>query len=335
MMKIANAGNVRIMSRTRTTKTILSGMNPRGDKMITDRMGFIGASDCAAVLGLSRFKTVLQVWAEKTGTVEPEDISEKLNVWLGNELEEVVAKKFTKDTGKKVHRVNDAYVHKNHDFIRCHIDRKVEGENAILQCKTASAWMAKHWEGEEIPQEYILQEYHELACTNYERAYIAVLIGNNDFKIKVLERDENTIKKIIAKEVDFWENFVIPKVIPKSISARDSDTLFQIFPDALLAGEVVELGEQGAKFIEVLKANQQDLKVLEDIIDQNKNELKAMLGDSSVGKTDNWMVTWRNQVAKKLDVDRLKKEAPEIYEKYLMDVSSRVLRLKEIKKGDQ
>jgi putative phage-type endonuclease len=157
--------------------------------MKEDRSGYIGASDCAAVLGLSRFKTVLQVWAEKTGTVEPEDISEKLNVWLGNELEEIVAKKFTKDTGKKVHRVNDAYIHKNHDFIRCHIDRKVEGENAILQCKTASAWMAKHWEGEEIPQEYILQEYHELACSGYEKAYIAVLIGNNDFKIKVLERD--------------------------------------------------------------------------------------------------------------------------------------------------
>lgn len=299
-----------------------------------DRKGFIGASDCAAVLGLSRFKTVLQVWAEKTGTVEPEDLSEKLNVWLGNELEEVVAKKFTKDTGKKVHRVNDAYIHKDHDFIRCHIDRKVEGENAILQCKTASAWMARHWEGEEIPQEYILQEYHELACSGYQKAYIAVLIGNNDFKIKVLERDEKIIKQIIQKETEFWEKFVIPKVMPEAISARDSDTLFQIFPNGLMAGEVVELGDKGARLIETLRANQADMKVLEDVIEQNKNELKAMLGESSVGKTGDWMVTWRNQVTKKLDVEKIKKEAPEIYEKYLKEIPSRVLRLNENKKGE-
>ena len=302
--------------------------------MKEDRSGFIGASDCAAVLGLSRFKTVLQIWAEKTGTVEPEDISEKLNVWLGNELEEVVAKKFTKDTGKKVHRVNDAYVHRDHDYIRCHIDRKVEGENAILQCKTASAWMAKHWEGEEIPQEYILQEYHELACTNYDRAYIAVLIGNNDFKIKVLERDEKTIKQIIQKEVDFWEKFVVPKVMPGTISARDSGTLFQIFPKADLEN-AIELGDKGARIIETLKANQSDLKVLEDVIEQNKNELKAMLGDSSVGKTGEWVVSWRDQVTKRLDIDRMKKETPEFYEQYVKEVPSRVLRINENKKGDQ
>lgn len=301
--------------------------------MNEDRSGFIGASDCAAVLGLSRFKTVLQIWAEKTGTVEPEDISEKLNVWLGNELEEVVAKKFSKDTGKKVHRVNDAYIHKNYDFIRCHIDRKVEGENAILQCKTASAWMAKHWEGEEIPQDYILQEYHELACTNYDRAYIAVLIGNNDFKIKVLERDEKIIKQIIAKEVEFWEKFVIPKTMPEAISAKDSDTLFKLFPEADLEG-AVELGDKGARFIETLKANQADLKVLEDVIEQNKNELKKILGDNLAGKTSEWIVTWKNQITKKLDIDRMKKEAPEIYEKFSKEVPSRVLRINKNEKGE-
>ena len=295
-----------------------------------DRSGYIGASDCAAVLGLSRFKTVLQVWAEKTGTVEPDDISDELHIWLGNELEEVVAKKFTKDTGKKVHRVNDAYVHKKHDFIRCHIDRKVEGENSILQCKTASAWMAKHWEGDEIPQEYILQEYHELACSGYERAYIAVLIGNNDFKIKVLERDDKIMNQIIKKEVDFWNKFVIPKVMPEIISPKDSDVLFKLFPEADLTG-AVELGDEGDRIIETLKANQADLRVLEDVIEQNKNALKAKLGDNLVGRTARWKVVWKNQVCTKLDTDRIKKEAPELYVRFAKEVPSRILRYSEIK----
>ena len=298
--------------------------------MDKDRKGFIGASDCAAVLGLSRFKTQLQIWAEKTGVVEPDDLSQNLHVWLGNELEEVVAKKFTKDTGKKVHRVNAAYVHPQHSFIRCHIDRKVEGENAILQCKTASAWMAKHWEGDDVPQEYILQEYHELACTEYDRAYIAVLIGNHDFKIKVLERDDKVIKTIIDREVLFWEKYVVPKIMPETIKADDSDVLYKMFPEGE-DGDPVHLGEKGGKLIDTLKANQQDLKNLEDIIEQNKNELKAMLGDRITGIAGGMRVVWRNQNTKRLDVDSLRLNMPDVYSKFVKDVPSRVFRLQEIK----
>lgn len=303
-------------------------------EQINERKGYIGGSDAAAVLGLSRYKTILQVWAEKTGTIEPDDISDKLNVRLGNKMEAIVSELFTEETGKKVHRVNETLFHPNYPFIGANIDRLIVGENAGLEIKTTSAWMAKNFEGDELPAEYILQCYHYMAVTGKPKWYLAVLIGNNDFKIKVLERDEKIIKQIIAKEVDFWEKFVIPKTMPEAISARDSDTLFQIFPDSLLAGEAVELGDKGARFIETLKANQADLKVLENVIDQNKNELKAMLGENLMGRTGDWIVTWKTQTTKKLDIDRLKKEAPDLYEQYVKEIPSRVLRLTEIKKGE-
>ena len=302
-------------------------------EQIIERKGYLGGSDAAAVLGLSRYKTVLQVWAEKCGVVEPEDISDKLNVRLGNKMETIVSELFTVETGKKVHRVNETLFHPDHSFIGANIDRLIVGENAGLEIKTASAWVAKNFEGDELPAEYILQCYHYMAVTGKPKWYLAVLIGNNDFKIKVLERDEKIIKQIIQKEVDFWEKFVIPKTMPEAISARDSDTLFQIFPKADLEG-AVELGDKGARIIETLKANQADLKVLEDIIEQNKNELKAMIKDSSVGKTGDWVVTWREQMARKLDIDKMKKEAPEIYEKFLKEAPSRVLRVNKNEKID-
>jgi predicted phage-related endonuclease len=37
----------------------------------------IGGSDVAAVLGISRYKSAFQLWQEKTGQVQPEDISEQ------------------------------------------------------------------------------------------------------------------------------------------------------------------------------------------------------------------------------------------------------------------
>ena len=45
-----------------------------------NRQTYIGASDCAAVLGMSRWKTPIQIWAEKTGALEQEDISENLEL---------------------------------------------------------------------------------------------------------------------------------------------------------------------------------------------------------------------------------------------------------------
>ena len=40
------------------------------ESTIVDRTQFIGGSDIAAILGLSRYATPLSVWAEKTGQFE-------------------------------------------------------------------------------------------------------------------------------------------------------------------------------------------------------------------------------------------------------------------------
>ncbi len=68
--------------------------------MERDRSTFIGGSDAAGVLGKSRWDTPLSVWAEKTGQyIKPEVESEASE--LGKELEDYVAKRFARKTGKR------------------------------------------------------------------------------------------------------------------------------------------------------------------------------------------------------------------------------------------
>ena len=50
----------------------------------------IGGSDAASVLGISPWKTNVQLWEEKTGITEPEDISEKEVVRFGKESEAAI-----------------------------------------------------------------------------------------------------------------------------------------------------------------------------------------------------------------------------------------------------
>ena len=69
------------------------------------RRSGIGGSDVAAILGLSRYKTAVDVYEDKIVTDEPEDTQSQA-AYFGSVLEDVVAHEFSKRTGMKIQRVN-------------------------------------------------------------------------------------------------------------------------------------------------------------------------------------------------------------------------------------
>lgn len=297
------------------------------------RQSFIGGSDAAAVLGVSRWGTPLQVWAEKTGNVNIEH-KETLPMRVGKLLEDAVCDLFCQETGKAVRRVNDRVVHKDYPFLQGQIDRRIVGEDAFLEAKTCSAWKAKEWAGEEIPQEYIVQCMHDLAVTGMRRAYVAVLIGGNqDFKWKVVERDPVAIAELVKKEVTFWNNFIVPKIMPGIVTKDDAQVLYQLFPNPS-TGSAMLLSDQANALCERRQALLQDKQVCENELDKIDNELKALLGETERGESSRWRVSWLPQVTRRLDTAKLKATEPRVYEQYLNETRSRVLRVKEVTNGD-
>lgn len=300
-------------------------------EQVAERVNYIGGSDAAAILGISRWKTPIEIWAEKTGTIVPEDISDRLAVEVGNDLEDTVAKLWTKRTGKKLARVTQTIVHPKYPFIRVNLDRRVVGEDSIFEAKTASAYKAKEWIGEDIPQEYVAQCMHGLAVTGEARCEIAVLIGGNvDFVYKTIYRDEKIIKEMIQREVHFWNTYVIPKVMPQIVTRKDEDILKKLFPNGD-EGTPIALGEEANGLIESINALGQDIKNAEGIRDLEKNKLRAMLGEHTFGLTDRFKVSWRNQPTTKLDTEKLKIEASDVYEQFVKRGSTRVLRTTALK----
>lgn len=61
----------------------------------------IGGSDASIIAGVNKFKSIFQLWLEKTGQIVPEE-SESEYTHFGNVLEPVVKKEFTRRTGLKV-----------------------------------------------------------------------------------------------------------------------------------------------------------------------------------------------------------------------------------------
>lgn len=281
---------------------------------IKERIGYIGGSDAAAVCGVSRWATSLSVWAEKTGQLPVKELDSEA-VELGLELEDYVARRFMKKSGKTVRRVNETLYHPTHKFLAANLDRRVVGEKSFLECKAVGAFKAREWEGEEIPIEYIFQCMHYLAVTGLERAYIAVLIGNRDFVWKVIERDENALTELVSREVSFWNDFVIPKIMPTTFKAADKETLTELFPEAK-EDSSIELDDTAASTCEILEGMESDCKALENQIEAKRNELRALLGKAERGVVGPWEIHWSNVKTRRLDQETLKKELPDVFEKY-------------------
>lgn len=292
---------------------------------IAERVNYIGASDAAAALGLSRFKSVLTLWAEKTGQLTPEDISNKTSVKLGNKMEDMVAELFTERTGLQVERI-PMVTHPQYNFIRARPDRKVVGENWGVECKYIGVRKAKELEGEEIPQEFLIQCHHQNMVCGFDGTYLAYIIGNETDDFKIVERDENINRQILFGERNLWENYIVPRIMPMTIGANDAETLLALFPNSEPL-QSVELNDEANRIIEFRNAAVQDKYSLETQIKAYDNQIKALLGNAEKGESQAFKVVWKSQSRRGIDVELLKEQNPRIYNQYLRVTNSRKLNI--------
>ena len=163
---------------------------PRPDRArwLEQRRSYIGGSDAAAVVGLNPYVSPYSLWCEKKG-ITP-DFAGNLATDVGEYLEEFIAKRFEQETGKKVRRNNFMIYNSDYPWAMADIDREVVGEDAGLECKSTSALNMKQYKGGSYPAKFYVQCVHYLAVTGKQRWYLAVLIGNSDFKTFCIERKD-------------------------------------------------------------------------------------------------------------------------------------------------
>ncbi len=287
-----------------------------------ERKGFIGGSDIASVLGMSRWKTPLQLWSEKIGLIEPDDLSDNEAVILGSELEDFVAKKFEKTTGMKVRRPPVThYTHQSYGWARAQVDRLIEGTDELLEVKTCSAWKLKEWDGEDIPIEYTLQVFWQLLVTGRRVGWIAVLIGGQKFLYKRIEADEAFQEDMLSKAVAFWD--LIQSKVPPSAMMGDDDALLALHPKS-------DDQIQACQEFEVQIARRQELamhiKEMTEEKDLIEVKLKEAIGDNLGLKTSKYLVKWTPTETIRIDIDALKTAG--IYDQYQKKSSSRRLTIK-------
>lgn len=296
---------------------------------LKERQCGIGGSDVGAILGVNKYKTPFEVYLEKTEPITEVGEQSESAYW-GDKFEEVVAKEFEKRTGKKVRRDRKHYKHKDYHFMVANIDRRVVGENSILECKTANQYLLKDWEDEEIPASYLLQVQHYLFVTGAELGYIAVLIGGQKFIWKEVQRDEELIEMIIEAEKDFWKMVEDKTPPPLDGSSAAEKYLLEKYSNA----EVGKIEELGLEYKDKIK-NLFELKDQKDLLDTQikeiENQIKFELKDAEIGFVPGYSVSWKNVSSNRVDSKKLRAEYPDIYKEVLKESKSRRFSIKEDK----
>jgi len=288
------------------------------------KMG-IGGSDVAAICGISRWKSPLEVYLEKVG--EKSSTVDNECVYWGTVLEDLVAAEFSKRLGMKVRRVNSIMQSEAYPFMIANVDRTVVGMPKGLECKTTGAWNLKEWNGDKLPDEYYLQCQHYMTVMEWESMYIAVLVGGQKFLWKEIPRDEEMIQKLVKIEEGFWER-ILRKIPPEPDGKTSSETIQALFPQAKESS--LPLPEEAGELVTEYLHYAQEEKAAKEEKQARENRLKMLLGDHEVGLLDRWKVSWKNICSQKLDTKELKEKEPQIYAQFSREILTRRFQVREV-----
>ena len=300
-------------------KKLVSTLGIEKEEWLRYRKGGIGGSDAGAVCGLNPYRTAMEVYYDKTSDEIEEMDNEAMR--QGREFEEYVARRFMEATGKKVRRANALYYDERHPFMYADVDRLVVGENAGLECKTASPYMADQWKDGKIPLSYQIQCYHYMSVFQADAWYIAVLIYGKEFQVHRIERDEAVISDLIHIEKNFWKDHVEKKILPEPDGSKVADN---VIAERFKKSQGISLPLMG--FDEKLKRRQELVEIMARMETEKKKieqELKLYLGEAEIAENEHFRVSWKTVNSSRLDEKLLKAEMPETYEKYKKSVSSR------------
>ncbi len=290
------------------------------------RLG-IGGSDASVVCGINRYKSAIELWMEKMGQWPDQEAGE--SAYWGQQLESLVRNEFTKRTGIEITLVKQILQSEAYSFMLANLDGICQHPNygtCVFEAKTASAYKNGEWE-DAIPDEYVLQVQHYLAVTGYRGAFIAVLIGGNQFKWKFIERDEELITMLIQLEMKFWGH--VQSNVPPSLDGSDASARFlsERFPDSVPQSRL-DLPQEAAPLIEQYNLACEEVEKHTEKKQEAENLLKQMLGKNEAGTIKDTVVTWKTFTQERLDSKTLKSEHPKLFRKYANKTSYRRFSIK-------
>lgn len=192
------------------------------EEWILARKSYIGGSDAACIVGANPWKSNIDLWEEKRGIKQPDDISDNPLVLYGIRAEEHLRELFRWDYPELavMYEENNLWWNQKCPFAHASLDGWLldkDKRKGILEIKTATisgAAQKAKWNGG-IPQNYYIQILHYLMVTEFDFAILKaqlkyempdeeLFIQTKHYRIERSEAEAD-IQYLREKEMEFAE----------------------------------------------------------------------------------------------------------------------------------
>lgn len=293
------------------------------ESFLLERQKGIGGSDVAAIMGISPWKTPLDVYLEKTMPVPPDGFEvEKPELMRGKRCEKYILEEYADRTcnlltpGRLVR-------HPQYPFLQGHVDAFVKGCEGILVEAKSVGGSPSSWNNQ-IPQYYKSQIAHYALITNCERVDVPVLFDRWHYACFSYYRDPTFEGQVLDACLNFWNGHVLAENPPPPQNLKDVQGLYPRHnPLCCPLTEDIEDDVEGLKIL--FKARKQLIECEEKLKVRVMGYMKhheALMDGTEV------LATWKTQKRSVLDTVRLKADHPLLYKQYQKDQETRVFRLR-------
>lgn len=255
----------------RSTKPVHAEMRATSERIRAVHMTGIGASEAGIIMGASRYKDPLGLWAEKRGLEDVEEQEMDGPMYWGHRLEAVVLQECAIRTGHYVmHAGGTAYGpdgevvsvprikafdlaakllgpepvrHTEHDWMLCHPDGVAISDDleiaAVIEGKTVGFWMQSRFgeeDTDEVPEIYRWQAIHAMEVVRSVLGrevpvIMPVLKAGQTFGIYRIGPDPKRTADLLEAEATFWHSVQEGEMPPAAPDMRGAASLARVFPE--------------------------------------------------------------------------------------------------------
>jgi len=256
------------------------------------------------------------VYLEKIGATEREDISHIEAVQWGLKLQDVIGREVGHRLKMNLKEADYELTHKQHPWMKSHFDFITEDAKTLVEVKNYNQAKRNQFDDAIMPLADRAQCVHEAAVHGVSRIILAVLFGGQELVLFDQTIPEAEMEELIKTEAELWA--AIQTKTPPAPS--DTESARKLWPNSngltMIANKPLEEACSRLKAIKAhLKTLEEEEERLQASIQANMKEVGTLLTfDGRV------LATW-NQAkgSKRFDVKALQTLMPEVYNRFYLD----------------
>lgn len=265
--------------------------DPNTPEWLELRKTGIGASECAAALGLDESLTPRQLFHKKRGELPDDDDPDNDFFWIGHQLEPVALRMLGRTTGIECTKPSPGlFRHREVPSVLATPDG-ICSDGWLAEAKAVSTFSPNNPyrsdefgadESDEIPVKWLLQCQQQLAVMGAPGVHVCVLIGGMEFRHFRVERNEVLINKTVRGIDAFWQRVINndpPEWEPDEKSLALIRDLYRTVDDR----RTIILSPEAAQAVDRERELKAEIKALEKERDACKSVYLAEIEDARAG----------------------------------------------------